>query len=441
MWPVAAVMAASALAQYYNAEKARGASEDALKKISGLYDRIKPPNYDLSIQAPPELHAEAVKKPEFSDPMKAPQFDASRLRPEDMKLVSKYVPEVAPYVAEAAPQLVERTAGGKTALDAQMKALEKYQQIGESGSDPIFEAQQAQAARRAQGDAQSRQASILQDFARRGQGGSGLNLAAQLGGSADAMDRAAQAGQQGAADAYTRRLQALSAGAGLAGDIGREDVSLQSRNAGIINDFNERTSKGRQAWEQSRAGAMSDANRFNTTMGQNISNSNVEARNAAAVRERNRGDDLTKYGADFNRGERDRIDANQKWGYGADVAQRNAANDVAMQQAKWKQGERNTSNDMQSRMYTDQLQKTGLSAGVLHQMSQAGVQRAQDQNAAIGGVASAVGAYGAGQDARAQNRYQDARADDRAQYKQTGEWMDEDDREERYGDDPYADYY
>ncbi len=438
MWAVAAVMAVGALAQYYNAEKARGASQDQLKKVSDLYDKIKPPNYDLKIQDPPELHAEALKRPEFSDPMQAPSFDSSKLQPEDLKLLGKYVPEVAPFVAEAAPQLVQRTATGTAALDAQKKALERYTRISDTGNDPVYQAEQQAAARRAQTEAQSRQASILQDFARRGQSGSGLNLAAQLGGTADAMDREASAANQSSADAYTRRLQALGQGASLAGDIGRDDTSMQSRNADIINSFNDRTSRSRQAWEQSRAGAMSDANRFNTTMGQDIANSNVQARNAAAVRERNRLDELSKYGADFSRNERDRVDANSKWNYGADVAQRDQANNIALQKAKWQQGERNTSNDMLSRIYNDQLQKTGLSAGILNQVGQAGVQRAQDQNAAIGGLTSAYGAYGAGQDARSQNQYQQTRADDRAQYQDTGEWMTPEERKKRSGgNDPY----
>lgn len=407
------VMAVASLAQLYQSEKARGASDARLREIQALYDKIKPPNYDLSIMAPPELHAEAVTKPEFSDPMTAPRFDQTKLKPEDMKLVGKYIPEVAPYIAEEAPHLVERSATGKTALDAQMKALQRYTDIGNSGSDPVFEAQQATAARRAQTEAQSRQASILQDFARRGQAGSGLNLAAQIGGTADAMDREAAAGQQGAADAYTRRLQALSAGAGLAGDIGRDDVSLQSKNAGLINDFNERTSRNRQAWEQSRAGALSDAGRFNTQMAQGLSNANVEARNAASVRERNRGDELTKYGARFNQDERDRSDALAKWGYGADVSQRNYANDVAMQQAQWNRGERNNFNDLESRKYNDNLQKTGLQSGVLHQIDQSSLQRTQDRNAAIGGVASAYGSYASGQDQREYNQDQEDKKWDR----------------------------
>ncbi len=411
MWAVAAVMAAGALAQFYNAEKARGASADQLQKVSDLYDRIKPPDYNLKIQDPPELHAEALEKP---------HFESTPIKPEDMKMVGQLVPTIAPYIAEAAPKTVERTQVGKDALDAQRKALERYTRISDTGNDPVYQNEQQAAARRAQSEAQSRQASILQDFARRGQGGSGLSLAAQLGGGADAMDREATVANQSAADAYTRRLQALGQGATLAGDIGQQDVSMQSRNADIINSFNDRTSRTRQAWEQSRAGAMSDANRFNTTMGQNIANQNVEARNSAAVRERNRADELGK------------------WNYGADVAQRNYGNDVALQKAQWQRQERNTNNDMLSQIYNQQLQKTGLSAGILNQVGQAGIQRAQDQNAAIGGLTSAFGAYGAGQDAKGQNKYQQARADDRAQFDQTGQWMTPEDRKKRYGeDDPY----
>ena len=403
-----AIVAVGALAQLYNAEKERGANAKRLKEIEDLYDKIKPPNYNLSIMDPPQLHAEEVKKPEFSDPKTAPKFDQTRLKPEDMKLVGKYIPEVAPYIAEEAPKLVERTAGGKSALDAQMKALERYTQISESGDDPIFQQQQQAAARRAQTEAQSRQQSLLQDFARRGQGGSGLSFAAQMGAGADAMDRVASVANEAAADAYTRRLQALSQGASLAGDIGQQDVSLQSRNAGIINDFNERTSGRRQAWEQSRAGALSDANRFNTTMAQDVANQNVGARNKFAVNERDRMDDLTKYTGEFHRRERDRMDDLGKWGYGQDVAQRNYANEIALQRAKWAQGERNTYNDMQSRMHNDDLQKAGLRSGIIHQLNTAGTQRVQDQNAAIGGITSAAASYYGGE---AERDYQTERDD------------------------------
>jgi len=429
-----------ALVQLYNAEKQRGADKKRLKEIQALFDKIVPPNYDLSIDDPPDLHMEQLQKPEFSDPLQAPKFDQTRLEPKDIKLIGKYIPTIAPYIKEEAPQLIQQSADMERGRAAQMKALDKYGQLAESGRDEAMDAQMAQASRQAQIDAQSRQQSIMQDYARRGLAGSGLGLAAQMQGAASASDRQAMQNLEAAKMAQQNRLAALAAGAQLGGQVRGEDISLQSRNADIINAFNQRMAASQNAWQQGRAGVMNDAERFNLGMAQGVENANIAAQNQMMVRNQNRADEIAKYQSGFAERQQNRQDDNSKWGYNADVNAQNTLNQLLQSQAAWKDKEKQQYNSNLGQQYADQLQKAGLLSGVSMNQMAAQRQATQDQNSAIQGLVNAgVSAYGAHQ-AGKQSEADRLSADERAQYKETGQWMSPEERAARkkqYEEDYY----
>jgi len=250
--------------QFANSEMARGDVRNQRKRIEDLIDNLQDPNYDLKA-----------------------------LTPEDYKLAQQYAPEAARYIEEQAPQVVTESADMAAGRRAQRDALEKLSSIGNDyGMDPQLAAMANDAARKAQIGAQSRQASILQDAARRGNLNSGSTLAAQLMGASEGMDRAAQTQSQLAADAYRQRLDALSKGAELGGQIRSQDINLQGKNADVINAFNQRNSANRQAMENMNVGNRNEAQRMNVANIQDIANKNVSNRNNYQQYNQKRGDEL-----------------------------------------------------------------------------------------------------------------------------------------------------
>lgn len=429
---MAGVSVISSLAQLYQSEKARGAEQSRLKDIQKLYDAVTPPDYDMSIMAPPEMHTEALQKPQFSGPMNAPSFDMTKLAPEAQKMLQKYLPQLTPYMPEEAVQVIQKTEDMKTGRQAQLAALRRMQAIGDGEFDPEYAQKVQDAARSAQGEAQSRQASIMQDFARRGIAGSGLNLAAQMGAAAQSMDRSAMVNQQAATDAYRNRLNALMSGANLGGQISQEDMNFQARNTDIINAFNERVSRNRQNLASQNTAMMNDADRYNVGMAQGIEGQNVDARNRAAMSDQARMDNLVKYGASFAEGERDRADRNAQFNYGADRDERNYSNTLAQSQANWNASERDRLNKLRAAQYQDKIDASGMKAGVMRERSAADISGAQDRNAAIQGLANA-GMSGA--------MYAQSRADAKndafnnanlRNYTNTGSFIPEEDKDKYY---------
>lgn len=385
---IAAAAALSSLAQLYTGEKARKATREQLDKIEDMFNKIKPPDYDLTIHDPPALHKEALSLPKYSSPVAAPKFGFDKLTPEEFKVIGKYAPEAAPYIAEVNPTLIEKTSDMKAGRDAQLAALKRYDQIGKGEFDPEYAQAIQSAARRAQAEAQSRQASIMQDFARRGMAGSGLNLAAQMGSSAQAMDRAAMVNQAAATDAYRNRLNALASGAALGAQIQGQDMDLQSRNASIINDFNQRMSRQRQALEDQRVAAINQAQMYNLGVSQDIANRNVDARNLAQRADRDRLDELAKFGYSAARDEADRADRNSQQSFLNRQAERNRLDQILAGEAAWKAGERDKLNQIRSNAYQDKLDIARGIAGVGSQRMQNDMSAARDRNALIQGLSN-----------------------------------------------------
>lgn len=348
---VAAAVVVSGIMQYYNSEKARGATNDRLNQIKALFDGIVPPSLNIKVWDDPKL----------AQSLPTPALNLEKITPEQFKSVGQFVPEVAHYVQEANPTLVKATATGEAGRQAQMDALSRYKEIAGGGVDPQFAQAQQDAATRAQQEAQSRSASILQDANRRGQLGSGVAMAAQLQGSSDAMTNAALTSQRAATDAYRNRLQALGQSAQLGGDIRSSDTQEQARNAGIINDFNQRTSRAQQDWQNQRAATLNHANQFNLQNSQDIDNRNTSQNNQ-----------FSQY--------------NQQ--YGNSMAQQAWQNQRQTQQDQ--QALQRYRDSLQQQQFNDQLGLASAKAGTGYQGINFLQQGTRDQNNAIQGIGNGV---------------------------------------------------
>jgi hypothetical protein len=214
----------------YHAAKAQGASERILREMEREWERIKPVNYPYDIRQPPELHYEALQDPKY-----APALE-----------------QTAQLIQEKNPELIKDSADMRMGRDAQQNALRRYLQIASSKDDPEYAAAIERASRRAGADAQSRQASLMQNYQRRGLGGSGLELQSQLGSQALANEQQGMQSMEAAAQAYKNRLAALASGAELGGRIYNQDMTQQQINMNAINAFNQRAAQNRQNYEMDR---------------------------------------------------------------------------------------------------------------------------------------------------------------------------------------------
>lgn len=402
---IAGAMAVSAIAQWYQSQSAAHASKERLDEIKAMFDAIKPPNYDVKITDPPKYIEEKIPEAEV---------DYSKLTPEQYKLVGQYKPEIASYVAEKAPQVVTKSEAAQTGRSAQLDALKSMRQRATSSEmDPIQQTLMDQASRKGQIEAQSRQASIMQDAQRHGTAGSGFQLAAQLQGGSDSMQRAADADQQAAVAAYQAKLGALRDSASLGGQVANDELNESARNADIINSFNQRTAKNANQYGQYRAGELNDAQRMNLDAAQSIANRNTTQTNDYAKSNRN----MANQGS---------LDA-----YGRALNERNYQNQTADKNYNNQLNQQDRYNKMQSQIYGDQMFKAQGASGQADKYNAFDYQRAQDNNKAFQGganaIANGVGAYG---NSQAQNK-SEASADDQAFMKSNGRWMTDDERENR----------
>ena len=361
---IIAVSAASALAQAYNAAQARGANASEMKKIRELWDKLVPPEFDISPNDPPAF---------ITEKLQGAQLDFSRLTPEDFKVVGTYAPEVAQHVTEIAPTLVQGNAASREGRGAQIEALRGYQEIAR-GNNPELRANMEDASRLAQSQAQSRTQSLLQDSQRRGGLNSGLSYAAMLQGNSDSMQTGAANARAAAIEAYRSKLSALQTSGEMGRSLANDELSQEQTNAGIINDFNQRTSKNYQAYLQHKEEVANQAQMYNLQTAQSTADKNTAQRNQSDQ---------------FNLENRNRLAQQQ---YGNTVNERNTQNTLAASQAQWAASEKQRQNDLKQNTFNNQTQIANGKSGLGAQQINMNNQNAVDKN----NIVSALGQAGAG---------------------------------------------
>jgi len=150
----------------------------------------------------------------------------------------------------------------------QMQALGAYQDIIDGGGMTLDD-RVAEEAALSQADASDkrRRAGIMADLQSRGQMNSGAALIGQLSSAQDAANRGRQSGQESAARAQKRKMEALEALAGGAGRLRQQDYGEASDKARAQDDINR--------WN---AGAREKAGYYNAGLGQqNFANQMTKA--------------------------------------------------------------------------------------------------------------------------------------------------------------------
>lgn len=324
----------SAIMGLYQGEKARNAESARLKELQAAFDALKPPQYDFTIESPPELVNNLADDPRFNT-----------------ALSSRYTPQVAEFIDETAPELIKETPQMTKGREAQEAALAEYQRISGGQEDPRFRALVERARNKAQGEAQARGATLAQSMARRGISGSGIELASQMGSNAESMDRIADMEMQAAGDAYRNRLEALSQGAQLGGQLRSQDQSMQEKNLQLINDFNRRQTDRRQNRANDMANAVNDAQAKNISLDQ--------------------------------------------WKYGAGEANMNRNNLINTATSEWRRRSREDNNRLLSNKYNDEMDRLRGRFGLAAEANKMGREHARDNTNIIGGLTDSLAKIGA----------------------------------------------
>jgi hypothetical protein len=344
---VAAIAAATAIAQAWQSERARGQNQKEMERLRKAFDAIVPPEYGLSV-------ADSNGKLQSTIPQL--NLDFSTVTPEAYQVIGSYAPQVAPLIREQAPQLVTGNAATQEGRGGQLDA---YRQMlaAARGNDPTLKIKLAEASARSNHEAQQRQASIMEDAQRRGHFGSGLMYMAQLQGAGDSMSRGAQSGRDAALAAYQAKMDAVRTSGSMGRELANDEYSIQAQNAAIINSFNQRTSQAAQAQMNMQNQIVNQGQMYNLDRQQDVANRNTGARNDAQR---------------YNLENRNRLSTQN---YNAQI------------------GEREYQNQLKQMAYNDRLNLERSKNGLGMQQIQMNNQNAADRNQIIQGIGNAGAGY------------------------------------------------
>lgn len=177
------------------------------------------------------------------------------------------------------PSAMENIALDPRLAQAQMGALEQLSQMGEVGLLPGERAALNQARRAAASEAQAKSAQLMDEYARRGMGGSGAELAARLQAGQSAADRQSQESDRLMQMAQERALSSISGAGNLAGQIGNQQFGQQSDVAKAKDYINQFNTQNQQNVQQRNVQNQNQAQLRNLETSQDIANKNVSTKN------------------------------------------------------------------------------------------------------------------------------------------------------------------
>lgn len=356
-------------AQVYQEAKARGEDEDRLREMMRDFEEMKPPQFDVSPLDPPEY---------IRDLPPPANFSMQQLEPTQIELLSQYEPDLPAFIAMEDPELLEKTDLAEEGMGAQLEALQRFRDIAETGEDPAMDAKLDLASRRSQQEAQSRTESILQDLARRGTLGSGIGAALQQEAALGSMSNLADQASMEAIASYENQLQAMRDAAGLGQDVFGQEMDIQSRNVDIMNRFNELATQREQSYLDRISDMKNQAKLRNLGEEQRVYEQNVTRGDQAAVRERDRYDDIAQQRRAEEMANIDYLNQLKSQGF-------------ADQQAVQGREDRLTQQDWDNQMNVLRS-KHGLS-GMQSQLAREGAQSVGRAGRALGETATQIGEY------------------------------------------------
>lgn len=181
---------------------------------------------------------------------------------------------------QAAPSEFNKIVTNQKLKASQNRALSRMEQMGLEGGLRLQDKAALQDAQmQAQVQDRASRNAILDDMNRRGQGGSGMALQAQLQGQQAAGDRAARSSLAVAAGAQDRALQALMQSGELASKYRGQDFQEQEAKAQANDAINKFNTQNLRDVMSANTGYRNRANEMNLAERQRLSDSNVNTSN------------------------------------------------------------------------------------------------------------------------------------------------------------------
>lgn len=184
------------------------------------------------------------------------------------------------------PSQVAQIKEDPSTRDAQMKALNLLAQKSQSGLSPIDMANLNQIQTQIATQNEGRRQAIMQNFASRGQAGSGNELLAALQNSQSGANSANSQGLGVAAQAQQAAAQALSQYGQLGGQVRGQDFSNAQVKANAADEFNRFNVSNQIAQQARNVANQNAAQSYNVQNNQNISNANTNQANQEQLRQR-----------------------------------------------------------------------------------------------------------------------------------------------------------
>lgn len=187
----------------------------------------------------------------------------------------------------AAPSVAGQTTGNAGLQSAQMQALNQLKGLSQTGMSSTDQARLNQIQQQASAQAKGQQAGVMQNFAQRGEGGSGNELLAQLQAGQNASNQANQSGLSVAANAQQNALSALGQYGQQAGNMEQQQFGQQFQ-AGSAQDQLNRFNTQNQLSQQTRnVAGQNAAQQYNLQNQQGLMNANTGQTNQEMLRDVN----------------------------------------------------------------------------------------------------------------------------------------------------------
>lgn len=225
----------------------------------------------LSVGAPPDLSAEIVRQ--------------------KLKSAGVYTPQLEDAIQQDSTQFSKIQEDPKL-RDAQLKSLQVMQQRGEGGLTAADRAAFNETRRNVERESEGKRQQILQNFAARGMGGAGAELAAQLNSAQGGDERLASEGDRLAAIASQNALQSTAQAGALGGQIRGQDFDVAAKKASAADELNRFNTQNQIARQQRNVSSQNQAQTTNLAEQQRLSDYNTQMANAELDRQAKARQDL-----------------------------------------------------------------------------------------------------------------------------------------------------
>lgn len=167
----------------------------------------------------------------------------------------------------------------------QMAAVNLLQHAATTGKTAQSQADLNEIQQQVARDQAAKMAQIQQQMQMRGMGGSGAELASLIAEQQGGANREADASLKAAANAQNAQMAALNQLSGASGQMRQQDLAANSTNANIKNEMNRFNTQNQIGQQARNVGTQNQAQQYNLSNAQNISNANAQQANAETQRQ------------------------------------------------------------------------------------------------------------------------------------------------------------